>query len=109
MTTPLKMIGKSVYVNNPSAIVSGQAVIAVTGTAVELPNVNTQNGIVIYANASNNAAGVFIGPAGVNNTDGGTGTGYKLVPGQTIPIAINNLKYIYFNGTVGDVIYWVGN
>lgn len=92
-----------------AAPVVGQIKIAVTNTAVQLPSNVLVNGIVIKAKSTNNAAGAFIGGAGVTTTDDGTGTGYKIVPGEAMSFAVPNSNTIYINGTANDVFYFGGN
>lgn len=92
-----------------AAPVVGQIKIAVTNTAVALPSNVLVNGIVIKAKSTNNAAGAFIGGAGVTTTDDGTGNGYKIVPGEAMSFAVPNSNAIYVNGTANDVFYYGGN
>lgn len=91
-----------------AAPVTGQAPIVTTGTAVGLPAAVLKNGAVIKA-ALTNVAPIFVGPAGVNTTNTGAGTGYPLTPGEAIGIAAANLSSIFINGTAGDFVQYVGN
>lgn len=92
-----------------AAPITGQIKIAVTNTAVQLPSNVLVNGIVIKAKTTNAVAGAFIGGAGVTTTDDGTGTGYKIVPGEAMSFAVPNSNTIYINGTANDVFYYGGN
>lgn len=94
-----------------SAPLVGQTVIASTGTAVQLNGGTSQvltNGIIISAPASN-AAAISVGGSGVNNTTGGTGNGYLLVPGASISFAMVNTNDLWINGTSGDYVSWAGS
>lgn len=93
---------------NPSAPFVGQISIAVTGTAVPLPNYPLINGLVVKAK-STNAANGFVGGAGVTTADDGTGAGYRIMPGEAWSGAVQNARSIYVNGTAGDVYYYSGN
>lgn len=89
----------------------GQAIIAVSGTAVRLNGGTSQaltNGIIISA-PSGNVAPISIGDSSVNNTQDGTGNGYLLAPGASISFAVNNTNVVYINGTAGDYISWAGS
>lgn len=94
-----------------SAPLVGQAIIAVSGTAVRLNGGTTQpltNGIIISAPAGN-VAPVSIGTSSVNDTADGTGNGYLLAPGASISFAVNNTNVIYINGQQDDYISWAGS
>ena len=95
-----------------ATIVSGQAVIAVTGTAVQFQTASAAltNGLIFCAPSSNNSAGITVGGSGVTNTTtGGTGNGYVIPPGACGSLAISNANLLYFNGTAGDVLTYLGN
>lgn len=94
--------------NNPSVVFSGQIIIAVTNTAVCLPLNSTANGTVVKAKSSNTGNG-FVGGQNVNTTDNGTGTGYRLLPGEAISLASSNTATLCVNGTANDVYYYIGN
>lgn len=86
----------------------GQLKIATSSTAVQLPNKALKNGIVLKASSSN-ISNLFVGASGVTTTDDGTGSGYKLEPGEAISFAILNSNTIYVNGTAGSILYYSGN
>ncbi len=86
----------------------GQAKIAVTGVAVQLPNKEFVNGVLISA-LSTNTANIIIGEDGVTTTEDGTGNGYILEPGNTASFAVMNLKRLFINGTANDIISFVGS
>jgi hypothetical protein len=90
------------------SVTSGQTKIATTGTAVQLGTGALVNGVVITANLSNSGP-ITIGPAGVNNTQNGTGNGYMLYPGASMSYAVSNLSPVYLNGTAGDFVTYTGN
>jgi hypothetical protein len=100
-------VGKLAGIAVPaSAPVQGQAVIAVTGTAVRLSAVSVPlpGGVVIVkALSSNNAAHGTAGGAGLNNTKNGTGNGYIVEAGDSALIFAADLSDVYVNGTVGDI------
>ena len=87
---------------------TGQAKIAVTGTAVQLGNNALLNGVVIIAK-STNVADIMVGSSGVTNTEDGTGNGVIISPGSSVSIPVDNTNKIYFNGTAGDIISWAAN
>ena len=94
----------------PASIVTGQAVIASGGTAVQLSGSSSplKNGMVIQA-YSGNSGYVTIGGSGVSNTVNGTGNGYILGPGQAVWFACSNANIPYFNGTTGAIVSFLGN
>ena len=99
-------------VNYVSAtIVTGQAKVATTGTAVQFQSASARlaNGVTFCAATTNNSAGVTIGGSSVNNTVNGTGNGLILLPGACGAIAINNANLLYVNGTAGDYLSYIGN
>ena len=100
----------SIPVSTPLAgPIAGQKVIAVTNTAVALPNVVLVNGITITAH-STNTGNLFVGASGVLTTDDGTGNGYRLMPGASVAYACANANTVYINGAnVGDFVYYAGN
>ncbi len=93
---------------NPESLFVGQIKIAATGTVVQLPNQRLINGVVVKAKSTNVANG-FIGGPGVTTTDDGSGSGYRITPGEAWEIAVNIASSIYVNGTAGDVYYFTGN
>jgi hypothetical protein len=113
---PLSTTGTALNVNvvntTPPAVVNsplvGQVKIASTGTAINLPNQDLVNGIIISA-PSGNAAPIAIGNKTVTNTANGTGNGYLLAAGASISFAVNNVNNIWINGTSGDYISWAGS
>ena len=86
------------------APIVGQAVIAVTGTAVALgASVTLPAGTVLVTSLTgNNAAHGTVGGSGVNNTKDGTGNGYILEAGKSVVINADDLADVYVNGTAGD-------
>lgn len=86
---------------------TGQAAIAVTGTAVPLPSsYGFQQGVVITARTGN-SANIYLGGLSVlNGFD--PGNGYELTPGSSIQLPITSLSLLAINGTLGDGITWIG-
>lgn len=93
----------------PAVVVTGQAVIAVTNTAVQLGSNALLNGLVIKAKSTNSASCGTVGKSGTTNTYDGTGNGYGLCPGEASSFAIPNSNLIFVNGTVGDIFTFEGN
>lgn len=91
----------------PASIVPFQY--KVTAAAVQMAANALVNGITIKAKTGNNAAGVFIGGAGVTTTNDGTGNGFVLYPGDTLSLAISNTNVLFVIGTANDVLYFMGN
>lgn len=88
--------------------ITGQAVIATTGTAVQLGSNVLVNGVTIVA-AVTNVANIIVGGSGVTNTANGSGNGLVLPPGASITIAVPNTNDIYINGTAADYISFISN
>ena len=93
----------------PANIVTGQAKIASTGVAVQLPSNVLFNGVTVKSKLGNNAAGVLIGSAGVTNAADGTGAGFILAPGDSVLLNIPNSNLVSVNGTAGDIVSFAGN
>lgn len=91
---------------NPTTIYTDQQ--TVTATATALTSQALINGVVITA-ATTNAGNVFVGGSGVTTTDTGSGSGYKLQPGQSISFGVTNCSAIYIIGTAADIVYVAGN
>jgi hypothetical protein len=91
-----------------SAFSVGQANIATTGTAVQLPNHSLTNGIVITADLTNSSP-IYVGSSGVTNSGGGSGNGYQLAAGQSVALAISNSDILWVNGVAGSAFYFIGN
>lgn len=102
--------GSSPWVTNSPLLapVTGQAVIAVTGTAVQLGTNTLQNGIIIKA-LSSNTASILVGGSGVNNSSNGSGNGYILKPGEASAFSSSNSNQFWVNGTAGDIVTFEGN
>ena len=93
----------------PSSFKTGQAKIAVTGTAVQLGSNTLTQGVLISAKASN-AADITIGTSsGLTNTTDGTGNGLIVPAGSTKSVAATNTNLIYINGTAGDIVSFIGS
>lgn len=107
-TGPAGSLAPVVQVIEPANILAGQAAIAVTGTAVALPVNTLVNGVTVKADRGNTDP-ISIGPTAVNNTVGGTGTGFMLYPGDSLNIGISTLSNVFINGTAGDYISWAAN
>lgn len=81
----------------------GQAKIASSGTAQQLPLHSSVNGFILTAKSTNTNP-IVVGDASVTNTVDGTGNGYILEPGASVSTAKLALKDIYIIGSSGDVI-----
>lgn len=93
--------------SNPSSIYTDQQ--ALTASAVALTARALVNGAVLTAK-STNAGNIFIGfDNTVTTADDGTGSGYRLLPGQSISFGVTNASAIWIIGTLNDVIYVAGN
>jgi hypothetical protein len=93
---------------------SDQAVIAVTGTAVQFNSTNQGNqginGYIICAHPNNSTKGGTIGwTSSLTNTVDGTGNGFILMPGAMLSIAAIDISDIWVNGTAGDIFSLIGN
>jgi hypothetical protein len=83
-----------------SSALAGQQ--AVTATATALPS-NSVHGFCISA-LSTNTISVFVGPSGVT-----TGTGYELVPGESVCPQLSNTNTVFvIASTTGASISWLG-
>ncbi len=84
-----------------TAVFSGQR--TTTAAAVVLPTQAASSRIILTA-PSTNVAAVDLGPAGVT-----TGTGYQLLPGQSVTLPLPNLNLLYLVGAnTSDKITWIG-
>lgn len=89
--------------------VCGQAKIAVTATAVQLPSNILVNGVIITAK-STNSANILIGSANtVTRTEDGTGNGTILEPGASLSFAVTNTNTLYINGAANDIVSFSGS
>lgn len=79
-----------------SAPVTGQAKVAVTGTAVQLADHPLLNGVII---TNNGTTTITLGDSSVTNTATGAGNGYVLGAGASVSAATDNTSRIYINGT----------
>ncbi len=91
-----------------SAPLTGQAKVAVTGTAVPLGAGVLFNGVLVKA-ATSNVGTILIGTSAVTVTVGGAGNGYPLAPGDTVVFAAGNLSQVFINGTANDYVSFAGN
>ena len=92
----------------PGSPVSGQAKIAATNTRVQLPSFALSTGVILTAKGTN-AADILIGGSTVTNTEDGTGNGAILAPGASISAAIANTASLFINGTIGDIVSFLGS
>ena len=92
---------------------TGQAVIASGGTAVQiapLAKVTLQSGMLVRSKAGNSATGILIGSGDVTATYDGTGNGFWAAPGDIVSIPAGERgDAVFFQGTAGDVVSFVGN
>lgn len=92
----------------PTASVTGQVKIAVTGTAVQFPANALVNGIIGVA-LSTNSASMTIGGSTITSTVDGTGNGYIVQTGAGFSYAGTNSSQLWANGTAGDILTFAGN
>lgn len=87
------------------APITGQAVIAVTGTAVRLSatSVALPGGCVLVKALTGNTAAGTVGGAGVTNTVDRSGNGFILEAGDLGAAYADDLLDLYVNGTAGDI------
>lgn len=86
------------------AVANQSASIAVANTAVAIPNFTLLQGGNLRAAPTNNAAGVYVGKAGVT-----AATGFPLLPGEAFPVPAGNTGIWYAVGaTVGDKVILAG-
>ena len=90
-----------------SAVFSGTAVIATTGTAVQLRATgNTVEGGNIVTPLSNKSF-IRVGPSGVTDDNEATTAGYWLAPDRNLPInGSTETNVWYINGKAGDRVYF---
>lgn len=88
-------------------MITGQAKIAVTGTAVPIPLIGALQGVLVTA-AAGNAAAMTAGGSGITNAADGTGNGYILPAGASAVIPSVGVNTLYVNGTAGDYVSYVG-
>jgi len=98
----------SVYVN-PSTLVSGQLKITTTGTAVCPPSAALSSGNITVTAADVNVAPLVVGTSSVTNTINGTGNGFVLKPGASVPEVAANASAVCVNGTAGDWFSYLGS
>jgi len=91
-----------------AAAFSGTAVIATTGTEVQLRSTaNTVKGGNIMAPLGNNFP-IRVGPTGVSDDNTAATAGYLLVPGKDVPIiGPVETNIFYINGKAGDRVYFM--
>jgi len=102
LLSPINVSGVDVPANSP---IVGQVVIAVTGTAVVLSSVEIElpTRSILVAALSTNTAAMTVGGSAITNTIDGSGNGFILEAGQSVPIFTTDLSDIYVNGTAGDI------
>lgn len=91
-----------------AAAFSGTAVIATTGTEVQVRSTaNTVNGGMIKAPLTNNYP-IRIGPTGLTDDNVAATAGYELVPGDSIPITGQvETNVFYIQGKAKDRVYYL--
>jgi len=91
------------------SIFSGQVKIAVTGTPVQLPpNALAYGQIIIQADLSNSGP-VYVGPAAVTNTGGGSGNGFVLKQDRSCATKASDTSAVWINGNAGDWISFIAS
>lgn len=97
---------------NRSFFVTGQAVIAVTDTAVQLPDQEIPNGFKVVVKRLTisyaDTAVITVGTSSaVNSTINGTGNGFVLLGRDDVELRVDNLNRIWINGTAGEGICYI--
>lgn len=95
--SPTKMVNGSISVATapPTAIYGGSVTMPVTPTIVVLPPQALLDGVVVKADENN------ANPLSVN--------GFSLSPGESVPIAIDNLNRVRVSGGNPDVLWYLGS
>lgn len=89
-----------------AALFSGYAVIATTGTAVQLRSTaNTVKWFNIVA--PTNSYDIRVGPSTVTTAKVAATAGYLLRPGETLRLGACETNTVYINGTAGDEVFFV--
>jgi len=90
-----------------AALFSGTAVIATTGTAVQLRSTaNTVTWFTVVASPIN-LRYLKVGPSTVTDADTAATDGYMLGPGKSVRLGACETDDVYINGTAGDRVYFV--
>lgn len=87
---------------------TGQVIIAVTGTAVQLGDNALVNGVIVAAHVDN-AEAMMVGGSGVTNVETGSGNGFILEPGAMVSFAIDNSNDLFVNGNINDILSFAGS
>jgi hypothetical protein len=82
--------------NNPATVYTAQQ--TATSSAVALASQALVNGVVL-TNLSTSTNNLYVGPSGVT-----AGTGYLLVPGQSISFGVTNTNAIYVIAPTGSPV-----
>jgi len=101
--------GVPIFQSPLTSPITGQAIIVVTGTAVQLATNALVNGLVVKAKSTNNSTCGTVGGASITNDYTGSGNGYGLCPGEASSFAVGNSNLLYVNGTAGDIFTFEGN
>jgi len=98
---PEATLGAEVFsvIQTPTAVLNGQVTIA--APSVPLAAVATTIKSVTIENVSTNAV-VYVGNATV-----AAGNGYRLQPGATVSMDIDDLNKVYVTGTVGNIVSYL--
>ncbi len=83
----------------PTTILNNQ--VTIVSPRVPLTGASTSCKSVTIENPSTNAV-VYVGNATVDNTNG-----YRLYPGATVSMDIDNLNKVYVTGTVGNIVSYI--
>lgn len=84
----------------PDAI-TGKTVSLTGGVADQLPNVALKAGLSVQAD-DGNTADVWVG-----GSDVAVNNGYKLSPGESVPMAAQNANLVYVIGTTADKVHYI--
>ena len=89
-----------------NAPITGQVIIAVTGTAVRLSAVSVPlpgRSVLLTAFSGNDAVGGTYGATGLNDTVDGTGNGAIIEPDRHAVVMAADLADVWVNGVIDDI------
>lgn len=83
--------------------------LSITTTANAMPN-NPCKLVTLLSDIDTNTINIWVGGSNLTNTAGSISNGFKLVPGQSLPLAITNTNLIYLVVATGGpaTLYFLG-
>lgn len=106
MFIPDRKIGPNLEkISTGRSVLSGQASVVVTNTAVAISSDDEEikNGVIVQA-LSDNSGSVYVGNSSVT-----TSSGFELQAGQATSIGVYKLSEVYVNGTAGDGVCYIAS